>query len=132
MMSAAAIEACTVLWVASSPGDDTVRRGANCRAAPTPTAGRSSVPTICRRESIADAIVALQKALDSGFPPQIGKYNLACAYARTGDKQKALDLLEAVAAGPGLPGSDCERSRSSEPARRAALSETGGSGAARG
>jgi hypothetical protein len=50
------------------------------------------------------AIVSLQKAVDSGFPPQIGKYNLACAYARNGDKQKALDLLEAVAAGPGLPG----------------------------
>ena len=52
----------------------------------------------------ADAIPALQKALENGFPPQIGKYNLACAYARTGDKQKALELLEAVAAGPGLPG----------------------------
>jgi tetratricopeptide (TPR) repeat protein len=52
----------------------------------------------------AEAITALQRALDSGFPAQIGKYNLACAYARNGDKQKALDLLEAVAAGPGLPG----------------------------
>ena len=52
----------------------------------------------------AEAITALQKALDSGFPAQIGKYNLACAYARNGEKQKALDLLEAVAAGPGLPG----------------------------
>ncbi len=51
-----------------------------------------------------EAIVALQEALDSGFPPQIGKYNLACAYARAGDSQKALNLLEAVAAGPGLPG----------------------------
>ncbi len=50
------------------------------------------------------AIVSLQKAVDSGFPAQIGKYNLACAYARNGDKQKALDLLEAVASGPGLPG----------------------------
>jgi tetratricopeptide (TPR) repeat protein len=52
----------------------------------------------------AEAIPPLQKALDSGFTPQIGKYNLACAYARIGDKTKALDLLEAVAAGPGLPG----------------------------
>jgi hypothetical protein len=52
----------------------------------------------------ADAIALLQKALDNGFPAQIGKYNLACAYARTGQNQKALDLLEAVAAGPGLPG----------------------------
>lgn len=52
----------------------------------------------------AEAIAPLQKALDNGFPPQIGKYNLACAYARTGQKEKALDLLEAVAAGPGLPG----------------------------
>jgi tetratricopeptide (TPR) repeat protein len=52
----------------------------------------------------AEAIPALQKALENGFPAQIGKYNLACAYARTGDKQRALDLLEAVAAGPGLPG----------------------------
>ncbi len=52
----------------------------------------------------ADAIEPLQKALDNGFPPQIGKYNLACAYARNGQKEKALDLLESVAAGPGLPG----------------------------
>lgn len=52
----------------------------------------------------SDAIADLQKALDNGFPPQIGKYNLACAYARDGQKEKALDLLEAVAAGPGLPG----------------------------
>lgn len=52
----------------------------------------------------ADAVPALQKALDNGFPPQIGKYNLACAYARNGQKEKALDLLEAIAAGPGLPG----------------------------
>ncbi len=52
----------------------------------------------------ADAIAPLQKALDNGFPAQIGKYNLACAYARNGQKEKALDLLEAVAAGPGLPG----------------------------
>lgn len=52
----------------------------------------------------ADAIMALQKALDNGFPARIGKYNLACAYARAGEKEKALDLLESVAAGPGLPG----------------------------
>jgi tetratricopeptide (TPR) repeat protein len=52
----------------------------------------------------ADAVVALQKAVDGGFPQQIGKYNLACAFARSGDKQKALDLLESLAAGPGLPG----------------------------
>ena len=44
----------------------------------------------------------MQKALDNGFPPQIGEYNLACAYARMGDKQKALDLLESLAAG-GFP-----------------------------
>jgi hypothetical protein len=50
----------------------------------------------------ADAAGALQKALDNGYPPQIGKYNLACAYARMGDKQKALDLLESLAAA-GLP-----------------------------
>ncbi len=50
----------------------------------------------------SDAVTALQKALDKGFPPQIGKYNLACAYARLGDKQKALDLLESLA-GAGFP-----------------------------
>ena len=42
------------------------------------------------------AIQALQKALDMGFPPAIGKYNLACAYARAGNNQKALDLLESL------------------------------------
>ena len=65
----------------------------------------------------SDAIAALQKALDNGFPPQIGKYNLACAYARDGDKEKALDLLEAVAAGPGLARSNRRRSRSRQPGR---------------
>jgi hypothetical protein len=50
----------------------------------------------------ADAIVALQKALDNGYPPRVGKYNLACAYARNGDKEKALDLLESLASGVGL------------------------------
>jgi len=50
----------------------------------------------------SEAVSSLQKALDHGFPPQTGKYNLACAYARAGDKQKALDLLESLAAG-GFP-----------------------------
>ncbi len=45
-----------------------------------------------------EAVQPLQKALDNGFPVQTGKYNLACAYARIGDKQKALDLLESLAA----------------------------------
>lgn len=52
----------------------------------------------------ADAILALQKAVDGGFPARIGQYNLACAYARNGDKEKALTLLETLAAGAGLPG----------------------------
>jgi tetratricopeptide (TPR) repeat protein len=41
----------------------------------------------------ADAQRAFQKALDTGFSGPTGKYNLACAYARLGDKQRALDLL---------------------------------------
>lgn|GEM_PF-372160 len=85
-------------------------------------AGSSSAPTLAANESPAqsaptdangweklgtdylqagkyeDAARALQKALDNGFPPQTGKYNLACAYARMGDKQKAIDLLESIAA----------------------------------
>ena len=44
-----------------------------------------------------ESIEPLQKALDNGLKtPLIGKYNLACAYARTGDKTHALDLLEEV------------------------------------
>jgi tetratricopeptide (TPR) repeat protein len=50
----------------------------------------------------AQAVGPLQKALDNGVPAQIGKYNLACAYARIGDKNKALDLLESLASN-GLP-----------------------------
>jgi tetratricopeptide (TPR) repeat protein len=52
----------------------------------------------------AEAIEPLQKALANGIPPQLGKYNLACAYARTGDKNRALDLLESLAASNGFPG----------------------------
>ena len=48
-------------------------------------------------EKYAAAVEALQKALDKGFPAQIGKYNLACGYARLGEKQKALDILESLA-----------------------------------
>ena len=55
----------------------------------------------------AEAIPPLQKALDSGFTPQIGKYDLACAYARIGDKTKALTSSK-----PSLPVRDCQaRSR---------------------
>jgi hypothetical protein len=35
----------------------------------------------------------LQTAIDKGYASPYGKYNLACAYARLGDKQHALDLL---------------------------------------
>lgn len=48
----------------------------------------------------SDAVRVLQRALEKGFAPQVGKYNLACAYARAGDKQKALDLLESIGASP--------------------------------
>jgi hypothetical protein len=34
-----------------------------------------------------------QTAIDKGYASPYGKYNLACAYARLGDKQRALDLL---------------------------------------
>jgi len=46
----------------------------------------------------AEAVEPLQKALENGVPPQLGKYNLACAYARLGEKDKALDLIESIAA----------------------------------
>ncbi len=50
-----------------------------------------------------DAIVPLQKALDLGFAPIGGKYNLACAYARSGDKKRSLDLLQQIVdAGGGM------------------------------
>jgi tetratricopeptide (TPR) repeat protein len=49
-----------------------------------------------------DAAGAYQKALENGFPANVGKYNLACAYARLGEKQKALDLLQSIATG-GFP-----------------------------
>src|SRR5215469_17043269 len=79
--------------------------GAAQNPAPTDASGWEKLGTDdLQAGKYAEAIPALQKALDSGYPAQIGKYNLACAYARNGDKQKALDLLEAVAAGPGLPG----------------------------
>jgi tetratricopeptide (TPR) repeat protein len=45
----------------------------------------------------AEAIEPLQKALDNGVAAAVGKYNLACAYARLGEKTKALDLLESLA-----------------------------------
>ena len=45
-----------------------------------------------------DAIHAFHEALDHGYPAQTAKYNLACAYARAGEKGKALDLLESLAA----------------------------------
>jgi len=66
----------------------------------------------------ADAIPALQKALENGYPPQVGKYNLACAYARLGDKNKALDILESLApAGPlaGVAGDPDLASLANEP-----------------
>ena len=73
------------------------------QSAPTDANGWEKLGTdYLQAGKYADAAGALQKALDNGFPPQIGKYNLACAYARMGDKQKALDLLESLAAG-GFP-----------------------------
>ena len=69
------------------------------QSAPTDANGWEKLGTdYLQAGKYADAAGALQKALDNGFPPQIGKYNLACAYARAGDKQKALDLLESLAA----------------------------------
>ncbi len=68
------------------------------QSAPTDANGWEKLGTdYLQAGKYSDAAGALQKALDNGFPPQIGKYNLACAYARVGDKQKALDLLESLA-----------------------------------
>lgn len=91
---------CGLIFLLASVPYSAAQTAATAEAASWEKAGTDDL----QAGKYADAIVALQKALDSGFPPQIGKYNLACAYARAGDKQKALDLLEAVAAGPGLPG----------------------------
>jgi hypothetical protein len=51
-----------------------------------------------------EAVQPLQKALENGYPSQTGKYNLACAYARLGEKQQALDLLESLVSAGGFPG----------------------------
>ena len=44
----------------------------------------------------ADAAHAFQSAIDKGYASPYGKYNLACAYARLGEKVRALDLLAEV------------------------------------
>ena len=68
------------------------------QSAPTDANGWEKLGTdYLQAGKYVDAVGALQKALDNGFPPQIGKYNLACAYARAGNKQNALDLLESLA-----------------------------------
>lgn len=46
---------------------------------------------------LATAINALQKSVDLGNNLAFANYNLACAYARSGDKQKALAALAQVA-----------------------------------
>ena len=52
----------------------------------------------------ADAAHAFQTAIDKGYASPYGKYNLACAYARMGEKNRALDLLsEVVAKGVPVP-----------------------------
>ena len=65
----------------------------------------------------SEAAHAYQNALDHGYAPNVGKYNLACAYARQGDKQKALTLLEALPAGssPGMAGDPDLASLAGEP-----------------
>jgi hypothetical protein len=40
-----------------------------------------------------DARRSFQSAIDKGYASPYGRYNLACAYARLGDSQRALDLL---------------------------------------
>jgi tetratricopeptide (TPR) repeat protein len=45
-----------------------------------------------------DAQRAFQKAIDTGYSDPAGKYNLACAYARAGDKAHALELLSGLIA----------------------------------
>jgi hypothetical protein len=56
-----------------------------------------------------EAIEALKKAVDLNYNPPVGKYNLACVYARQGtpeSKRMALSLLKEIVAaggGAGLP-----------------------------
>jgi tetratricopeptide (TPR) repeat protein len=45
----------------------------------------------------ATAIDAFQHSFSLGFAPGVSSYNLACAYARAGDSEKALATLETVA-----------------------------------
>jgi hypothetical protein len=49
-----------------------------------------------------EAAASFQKAVDMGFPP-VAKYNLACALARLGEKDKAIILLGEVLATPAGP-----------------------------
>ncbi len=42
-----------------------------------------------------NAAVSFQKALDQGYPPA-GRYNLACALARLGEKDRAIEILTAM------------------------------------
>jgi hypothetical protein len=54
----------------------------------------------------ADAIAPLNKALELGYAPMIGRYNLACAYAKSGSRDKAIETLQQIVSqggGAGLP-----------------------------
>jgi len=72
-----------------------------------------------------DAVAAFKKALTLGYDPTLGKYNLATAYASSGDKSSAIDLLtEVVNAGLVAPiGKDPEFANLAGDARFEALAK---------
>src|SRR5262249_32653720 len=54
----------------------------------------------------AEAIAPMTKALELGYAPVIARYNLACAYAKSGNRQQAIATLQEIVklgAGAGLP-----------------------------
>ena len=59
----------------------------------TLTPGSNWAARTSRRAQYGDAVHSFQTAIDKGYASPYGKYNLACAYARSGDKDHALDLL---------------------------------------
>ena len=76
---------------AADPASILVANETTVQSAPTDANGWEKLGTDYLKRENMESARALQKALDNGFPPQTGKYNLACAYARMGDKQKAID-----------------------------------------
>src|SRR5262249_52425017 len=57
-----------------------------------------------QEERYEDAKRSLQRAIDTGLQSPVAKYNLACALARLGEKERAIDLLvQVVNSGASVP-----------------------------